>query len=86
MSSDYDIVGCKLFRKCACVNVLSSVPMKPYVRKNNSKFYMPSETRRFDWDEGLPVVMGTISHYVVAHISLSHFLQWDLLLTEKARW
>ena len=51
MSSDYDIVGCKLFS--ACVNVISSVPMKPYVRENISKFYMPSETRRFDWDEGL---------------------------------
>ena len=53
MSSDYDIVGFKLFSKCACLNVISSVPMKLHVRENNSKFYMPSETWRFDWDEGL---------------------------------
>ena len=31
------------------------------------------------------MVKGTISHYLVAHISLSHFLHWNLLLTEKAR-
>lgn len=37
---------------------ISSVPMKPYVRENNSKFYMPSETRRLDWDEGLTLGYG----------------------------
>lgn len=83
MSSDYDIVGFKLFSKCACLNVISSVPMKPYVRENNSKFYMPSETCCFDWDKGLTVGKAT---YLVVHISLSPFLYWDLLLTEKARW